>query len=1094
MMPVPHGPSAGRPFVGRERELATLHAALERALGGAGQVVLVAGEPGIGKTRLADELSATARAAGVAVLWGRSWEGGGAPAFWPWVQILRAWVRDDPTRLDAVPPALRDWLHAAPATPPPDGVHARFALFDATAACLSDAARVRPLLLVLDDLHAADRPSLLLLQFLARTLRDVPLLLVGTYREAQACHDDTARVLADVAREGEALGLAGLGLDDIRRFVAARTGTQPAASIVTALGEATGGNPFFLDEMVRLLGASGDGDRLPHAPERVRDAIRRRLEPLPAPARDALAVASVVGREIDRRVLEAVTGRSAAEVEEALDLAVAGGIVAVGSRGTHRFVHALIRETLYDGLGLVRRTATHAAVGAVLARLHADDLAPHRAALAHHFLEAAEAGGDVDPAVAHAQAAGTLAMQALAFEEAATLFGRAIRLVRHRPEGARARCELGIELARAHRHAGDLGAARRALGEAVELARGLDPTLLARAALEAGGAAVMLGRVDAALVTLLEEALAALGEADGALRSRLLARLAMELCYAGAALHARRSALSQQAIEMAERLEDWQALGYALTCRHVACMGPENVVERQQLASAIIQVGRRTGDRETAAEGYGWRVFAELELGNLHAADADVAALARLGNEMRQPHYQWLAAMFGAMRAIVAGRDDAETLAGDALSLGQRAQDPNAFPAYASQLFILRWQQGRLNELAGWMPGFADENDDVLAWRAALVHLQAVTGDVVPARRAFASLCDEAAAQRHDITWMTTVTLLADACVLLGAAERAEQLHAMLLPFAERNLVTGPGSACLGAAARHLGRLETLLERDADAEAHFVAARRMHEAMGARPWLAFTLRDHATMLLRRDRPRALALLDEARVLAAALGLGDGFADLSAAAREPAIVGEAMPTRDRGVCRREGDYWLLEFRGVGSRLRDAKGLRILAHLLRNPGREFHAAALVAAADGRHDDAAARGLDVFDDEQLARLGMHAGGLGDAGELLDPQARGDYRRRLAEIDGQLAAGGGADGLAAERAFLVRELGGGTGLGGRGRRAAAASERARVSVTRALRAALERIASGHEALGDHLATTVRTGTFCAYEPDPHVPIVWSS
>lgn len=1090
-------PSAGRPFVGRERELATLRAALERATGGMGQVVLIGGEPGIGKTRLADELSAIARGDDVGVLWGRAWEGGGAPAFWPWVQVVRALLRDDPScEPDVVPPELRAWRHPTPAGPAPDGAHERFALFDATVACLRDVGRRRPTMIVLDDLHAADLPSLRLLQFVARALREMAVLLVGTYRDVEARRDEVVTgLLTDVAREGEALALGGLDADAIGHFVAARTGAPPSGGIVVALRDATGGNPFFLDEMVRLLGPA-TLDRLPRVPQRVRDTVRRRLEPLPPVVRDALAVAAVIGHEVERDVLEAASGLAAADLQEALDVAVdAGIVVASGARGRFRFVHALIRETVYDGIGLVRRTAMHGDVGAVLARLHADDLEPHRAALAHHFLTAAEAGGDVTPAVEHAQAAGSIAMQALAFEEAVTHCERALRLLRRRSDHVRTRCELGLALASAHRHAGDLDAARRALAEATELARGLDAMLLARAALEAGGAGVTLGHVDEGLVCLLEEALAAIGEADGALRARLLARLAMELCYADDTMHERRVTLSQQAIEMAERLGDWQALGYALTCRHVACMGPGNVVERHMLASAIVQVARRTGDRETAAEGHGWRIFALLELGDLPSADADIATLGRLGLALRQPHYQWLAAMFRAMRAIVAGRhDEGEQLAGEALAQGQRAQDPNAFPAYASQLYILRWQQGRLRELAAWMPGFADEHAQIHAWRTALAHLQATTGDHVPARRAFGPLCDEVATLPRDITWLTSVTLLADTCVALGAVERAERLHAMLLPFAARNLVTGSGSACMGAATRHLGRLATLLRRHADAEANFLEARRLHETMGARPWMAFTLRDHARLLAGRDDARAHALLDQARLLATELALGDDFADVEPPPPRGTLV-EVTPARDRGICRLEGDYWLLEFRGAGSRLRDAKGMRILAHLLHHPGREFHAADLTAVSDGRHAPEGARSLGRLDDDRLAGLGMHAGGLGDAGELLDPQARGDYRRRLVEIDRQLAEPmGDGERLLAERDFILRELGGGTGLGGRGRRAAAASERARVSVTRALRAVLGRIAAGHDTLGEHLASTIRTGTFCAYEPDPRVPIVWTS
>ncbi len=1038
--------SAARVFVGRERELAELDAHLAAAVAGHGGLVLLGGEPGVGKTRLLDELAARARLRGVTTLWGRCWEEGGAPPYWPWVQVLRAELRrDSPERLlaevgvqsvllSAIIPELaaRPDPRAADARSALDSVHRRFALFDAVAACFRTMASRGPVLLLLDDVHAADRPSLRLLAFLARELRGTPVLVVCAHREAEVrAVPAIAEVLAEAARDGVAVPLAGLPADDVARFVEARAGVRASAPVVAALHRQTGGNPFFLDELVRLLVAEGRltpsgvaaANRL-GVPVRVHDAIERRLAPLSPACREVLEVASVIGHECALGQLAAVAKTPPPTLLGRLEEATAAGILTAskGPGGRFRFLHALFREALYGGLTDTRRAALHADVGRTLEQQAEAPLAE----LAHHFLEAAEAGADVGRAVEHARRAAADATARLAYEDAARLYERSLQALElHDPPDAVLRGELLADLGEARQRTGDIDAARRTFEDALAIARRLEPArrgrLLARAVLGIAGGGPEVGRSDAALVGLLDETLESLDPADDALRARLLARLASELAYAPQ--DARRHGLSEQAVAMAERVGDPVALGYALASRHVVLMEPGNAPERRVLASSIIELARRTGDRELAAEGRGWRLFAHIELGDLAAVEQDLETLATLASETRHPHYLWLVAMFRAMRAILAARfEEGERLAADALAVGQRHGNPNALVAYGSQLYTLRWGQGRLEEIEPLLRDFVAQHASSPVWESARAHLLAMRGNLDEARVRFAPAYDTFLGLPHDVTWLAHLGLLGETCAVVGDRERAATLYALLRPFADQQLVAGPGAACFGAAARVVGRLAATMGRWDEALAQLDHAATLNERFGGLAWVAQTAADRAAVLVARDRAgdreAAGACVARARVLATRLELPPVLAAAETLAARLAGAGDASaPARSRQVLRHEGDHWTLEFDGRACRLRDSKGMRLLAELMRRPGEELHVAALVAAASG-HPPPDTATLPVEE----------------------------------------------------------------------------SERHRVSVTRAIHGLLDRIGGSHPSLGKHLARTVRTGTMCVYAPDPRMPTAWES
>jgi eukaryotic-like serine/threonine-protein kinase len=669
------------PFVGRADELTALATDLDAAVAGHGGVVLLAGEPGIGKTRLAEELAARATARGALALWGRCWEGEGAPAFWPWVQLVRGYVQaSDPVELGhdmgtgaadiaQVVPAVAERLPDLPAPPPVEPEVARFRLFDSLSAFFRAAAARRPLLLILDDLHWADAPSLALLRFLSRELEPAGPLVVGIYRhgEVDSRHPLLA-TLADLTRgQRREVLLCRLEQRDVACFVAEMAGVEPSPELVIALHRRTDGNPFFVTEMVRLLAGEGRLLRagrdvpVPAAtlPEGVRAVVAERLGRLSGDCERVLEVAAVVGRDFDLRLLQTAGGLEGERLLELLEEAEAAGVVAAlaGELGRWRFAHALVREVLYEGLSAARRVRLHGLVGEALEGIHGDDPGPHLAELAHHFVAAAPAGG-ADRAVRVATLAARYALDVLAWEDAAGLFERALAALElaERPDQRR-RCELLLSLGEARMAASDVSAAREAYARAGQLGRRIGaPEVLARAGLGLG-LVVADGIVDPDEVHLLEEALAALGEENGPLRARVAARLARALVYTPDA--ERRLALSEGAVALARRLADPATLAAVLFDRHMAIWGAggaESAAERLAMATEVVELAERLDDHAMALRGRGLRRVDLLELGDVEGFDADLAAAERTAGELRQRHYHWQPLLARAGRALLAGR------------------------------------------------------------------------------------------------------------------------------------------------------------------------------------------------------------------------------------------------------------------------------------------------------------------------------------------------------------------------------------------------------------------------------------------------------
>jgi DNA-binding SARP family transcriptional activator len=883
------------PFVGREREQEALAAGLAETLAGAGRLFLLCGEPGIGKSRLADRFAARARADGVRVLAGRCWEAGGAPAYWPWVEALRSYVRAEgpaSARLHAGDGAqdlvqiLPELGELVPDLPPPvstDPESARFRLFEAVTSFLKNVAGERALVLLLDDLHVADAPSLLLLRFVTRALGDSRLLVLAAYRDVDpALQDPLSATIDEVSREPvtRRLPLTGLREDEVGMLVARTADVEPPPGAAAAIYEETNGNPFFVGELARLFAAEG-ADNAPwrgRVPEGVRAVILRRLGRLSGECSQLLVTAAILGREFELEALARAAGVTRDAVLELLDEASRERLVAdvPGAVERRRFAHALIRDTSYDAVPPGQRARLERRVGETLEQLYEGDVEAHLAELAHHFLAAVPAAGTAK-ALDYARRAGDRAVALTAFEEAVRQYELAVGVA---PDGD-VRGELLLALGDAQARAGDVAAAKATFLEAAELAERLGrPDQLGLAALGYGGRIVWdVQRGDEHLQPLLEKALDLLGEEDDPLRVRLLSRLAAGPLRDPAFQPDRRHALSRAALAMARRLDDPPTLAYALAASIAAQHGPASTERQVTDSTELIAVAKLAGEPERAVEAYDHLANALLELGDIRGTERALDEMARLAATLRQPSQTFYVAEARAGLALLRGPlDEAERLIHASYELGRQVLDWNAAFTYGIQLYFLRRHQGRLRELVGTFE--SEENAaryrTYPIWDCLVMRFHDETGRTHLAREAFEQLAEaDFAGLPFDEEWLVAMGLLAEQAASLRDERRARTLSALLAPYADR-VATSYSEACTGAVARYLGLLAWTSSRAEQAARHFENAIAVNESLGARPWLAQTQEDYARMLLElepeSDPATALGLLEQAGSTYAALGM------------------------------------------------------------------------------------------------------------------------------------------------------------------------------------------------------------------------------
>lgn len=1138
--------SASSSFVGRERELAELRAGLTAAGDGQGGLLLITGEPGIGKTRMAEEMTRAAQPAGFRTLWGACSEDSGTPAYWPWVPVLRELRQPDGASGDSISALLHDLsVGDESAALPATGLlseERRFLLFDAVSRELHDAALQAPLLIVLDDLHAADLASLHLLSAIAPSLRGSRILILATYREVDLeRRADASRLLANAGRHGKRVPLSGLSIGETRRLIQIVRASPVSDVTASDVHRRTEGNPLFVDEIARWMGRGGAEQRDADIPPGVRAVIRERLAPLSPECRALLAAAAVVGRDFDMATLCAVTGRASSELLALLRQALASELIlaAPGSLGQHRFAHILTRDVLYDDIEPGERARLHAAAGEAIERLQAGLLDDHLGELAHHFAQAALAGASIK-AVDYAVRAGERAAARLAHEDAAACFEQALEALVLCPADPFRRCEIELSLAEARSASGE-PRARQSFQRAATLARALLTTDQPRAAGLLAAAAIGVAErglglpqplPDPEVRELLGEALRQLGDGDAPAGARALALLAMEReldvgdeqCLI----------LGARAIAMAERLGNPKVLSAALSAQHFVLWRRHHVEESLEIASRIVNLATAGSDLRLEVHGRGWRLMDLMILGETGRFENEIEQLARVATVLRQPRYQWVVANYRAIRALWAGRwNEVDELAMQSLALGERTGDPNAMMPPLLQTFLSRRERGQLAGEEMKTRFFMERYPESPSPRTALALTLSDLGNLDEARVHFERLAGQDFTDLQRQNRIGVLPWLAEVCAALGDVPRAELLYAQIEPHSHYNVPIG-AAAFAGSGLHYLGLLAATLKQPRLAVAHFDAAARENERMRGESWAAWsrceaarvrlnavaelgdTVIDEADALLRRAREtatrlgmtklqsavdagyRLLQTVSSATSAPAATNVvrlhghpaTKGKRPLPASSAPTLAPADASKEPVVAVFRLDGQFWSVGRPTRLLRLKDAKGLDYIRCLLQQPNVAVHALDLAGApeAPGNEREAAAR------EDGLATRSWKQG----ESSAIDHQARGAYRERLRDLRSDLEEAernndsGRIERLRGEIEFLTDELTGAAGSGNR-QRPPSHAERARLNVTRAIKAVIRRIAEGDADLGRYLESTVRTGMYCSYVPDPRFPTRWN-
>ncbi len=903
-------------LVGRESELAQLEELWQLASGqeGSGQLVFLAGDAGIGKTTLTADVAHRVHQAGAIVLAGRSPRETVVP-YQPILEALRHWALNAPasdlsstareygSELSRLIPELR---RRAPDLPPPPADEPeteRYRLFEAVVGLLTELSRQAPVLLVLDDLQWADRPTLLLLRHLARATNPARVLILGAYRSSERRGDTFNNALAELQRDRLAsqLDIRGLSEAETAELVRLRAGETPSRSFARALYEETEGNPFFVEEIVRHLleagvhvgSASASELQRFGLPEGVKQVIAWRLGRLEAPVVELLRVAAVIGRDVDAALLERVVLLAEEEFLSALDEALAAGLLVESDEtpGSYVFSHALIRETLYEGMSVPRRARIHKRVGEAIEAAQGRRQERYLPELAHHFTRGVADEEDAEEAITYALRAAAQATTMLAHEEAAEHYARALDVQgRFQPDAIARRCELLLALGEARVRGGERAQASSAFREAAALAEQLeDGAALARAAVGASRRYVQPpGVVDTELIAMIERALELEPE-------RTLMRVRLLACLCGAIYYSpdrdRMQALSQEAIDIATELGDPEARAYACGARRRVLWDAPHLQERIEVSTEMLTLARQIGNIELQLQAHAWLVVDLLERGDRDAVDAQMEAFAVGADRLRQSLFEWTSIVWQAMWALLAGAlDRADRLASEALAAGAPAEAVTASQYFAIQVMAIRREQGRMGELEQATRRLVAENPGRPAWRAALANLLCEEGRLDEAREEF-----ERQAARDfddvpkDLDWMIAMTLLSDVCADLGDAERAALLYAKLEPYADVNVVIGLAAVCLGSAASFLGKLAATMGRTDLATEHFERALAADTALVAPGCLARTQVDYARALANAGDPRAGELLEAATEAAERHGLGS-------VARKAAALRAEHPTR------------------------------------------------------------------------------------------------------------------------------------------------------------------------------------------------------
>ncbi len=894
-------------IVGRERELAALRKALTISRNGHGRMVMLLGEPGIGKTYLAESISHEAASAGTCTLWGRCGQTG-APAFWPWMQLLRGAL--SLWKMDWISAANRLWLERMLRTFPELGPMTeawkigesrtlqdssqpqlseapelvRFRLFEAVSSFLGDFSAKVPLVLVIDDAQVADVDSLELLQFVARDYAQSRILILVTCLNVWSnIPSERSALLTSIARDADRFELQGLTDDEIIEFIGVKCGIKADEMLASRFQARTAGNPFYLDGLVQSLSDDRRASDLPEilgnlpAPDNTIAAIQHRLEPLAETTRRILTVASVMDGYFDESLLARVLGMPRDRVFLGLEEAYKLRLIRSerDEQKTYRFNHGLVAEAVRAEMTRAEIARLHKRVGEAIEVSTPDKKAGDLAQLAYHFGEALPYV-PVSKAVEYAYRAARQVTPRAAYAEAIRLLRFALKtLATSEQPDQTTRCELLIELGEAQSKAGDQTAAQKSFEEGIRIAHDQqDSRLLARGTVGFAASSHKPGHADERSIANLTDSLNILGEKDLELRSLLLAQLAIELFWTTE--RERAVALSRQAVEFARRTCNPSILVWALWNLHRVLWGPDNVGDRLATAKEMVELAESHGDWDKAVISREFKIAALVELAKVDEIDREIESYGRLAEKTELASTSIL--RFRAMKSMLEGNfERAELDVMDLKKVADKRNDPDLKIAFAGQFGQLRGEQGRLQELEFILKQAAEAFPGFVTTRCGLALLYARLGRKLEAQTEFEYLADQEFHRvRKDWNWLGTIAILSEVCVFLEDRQRSQKLYQMLAPFAGRLATLGWADVCYGPVEHYLGLLAGSMGQFDLAERHFEHSIDLCLRISARPALARTQIHYAELLIanRLSNAKTHQLLYSAQETAKTLGMND----------------------------------------------------------------------------------------------------------------------------------------------------------------------------------------------------------------------------
>jgi len=881
-------------FLGREGVLELIETSLQEVLQGATRCIVLTGGPGLGKTRTAEELYRRARKLGVHTWLGRCPDMEGVPAFWPFIQVLRA-ARSD-RGADAMQrylgreggdmagamPELRKLLEGLPESEAQSTQAARFRLYDGMVCFLRRAAEDQPLVLGLDDLHHADPATLQLLTFLSRHLVDARVLIVGTFRREAQSEQAVPPLLEALVRQDplRCIELRGFSPAELAHYLELTAGAAPPEELVALLHEQTAGNPLFVRHVIENWRALGEPT--PDEPFRgltslslsqgLRGAIIRHLEVITPACRALLRTAAVLGRDFSAAHLARLSEQSIAEVCTSLADAEATGLIQQlpAAVASYRFTHALVRDALYAQLSAAERCALHGRAGRALEALAGGAQSyVHLAEITRHFVLAAPAH-DEGRAFGYSVRAAESALARLAHEEAAEHFEHALQLSAYEPPDRARYLSLLLRKGDALARTSDPDTGRAALFEAAELATQLGDheTLYTAASLLAGRPEP--GRVDEAQLAVLERAHAALAPEDGR-RVLLLAMQGKSLVYATTSdERVRRGRL---ALQQARALPDPALRAEALTRCLDALAGPDQLEERTEIAASMLRMAQAEGDASALLQAWAAQIEICVERADMPGVETALSSMEELAVRLRDPLYRWQARAVRSMQAFVQGRLlRSEQLAKEALQLGVTISEELARHIYCAQSFGLSLMLGKSDEAEKLGREMAERYPGIAGWVAAAGICDAILGRSAAARSCLDHVMGRGIGWiRSEPYLLSGLCSVSELCQLVGDASAARALYAATLPYAEHHGLTHTGACNYGPMQRQLAALAACFNDLACAERHFREALRGAQALRSPTYESVTSMSHAVLLLEgapERREEAQTLLARARQLAA----------------------------------------------------------------------------------------------------------------------------------------------------------------------------------------------------------------------------------